>query len=307
MLGGRDYGRSPFNRATQSRRPAGSTFKLFVYLAALSAGIRPESMVEDRPITIGRWTPRNASGTYRGDIAVRDAFAASSNVAAVRLAQRVGIPNVIRAARDLGITGAIPNDPSIALGTSDVSLIEMTAAYAAVAGGRFPIVPRGLVDTPEQTNFFASLFASATGRGPAEEPAFNDLRAMLRYAVFHGTGHAAELPIPAFGKTGTTQDSRDALFIGFAGDLVVGIWVGNDDNSPMRGVSGGGLPARLWRSFMIQALNLRAAPVVPPPPPARTKPKELGPGDDEGDYDAEDTPPADQYGWLMARLREMRG
>jgi len=264
MLGGRDYARSPYNRATMGRRQSGSTFKMFVYLAALRSGLTPDSMVLDRPVTIGRWTPRNASGTYRGEISLRDAFAVSSNVAAVRLAQRVGIGNVIRTARDLGVTTPIPNDPSIALGTADASLIEMTAAYAAVASGRYPVVPRGLVETPEEPGFFSSLFQGPSSGGGRSDEALGAMRELLGYAVARGTGQSARLSVPAFGKTGTTQDSRDALFIGFAGDLVVGIWVGNDDNRPMRGVSGGGLPARIWRSFMMQALNVSAAPAPSP-------------------------------------------
>jgi len=263
MLGGRDYARSPFNRATMSRRQAGSTFKLFVYLAALRAGLNPDSMIADRPITIGHWTPRNASGVYNGDIPLRDAFALSSNVAAVRLAQRVGLNRVIQAARDLGITAPIPvNDPSIALGTSDVNLLEMTSAYAAVASGRFPVAPRGLVETPGEENIFSTFLHRVGSPAPRPDPAFGAMRDMLHYAVAKGTGHGAELPVMTFGKTGTSQDSRDALFIGFAGDLVVGIWVGNDDNRPMDGISGGGLPARIWHNFMMQALNLHPVPTV---------------------------------------------
>jgi penicillin-binding protein 1A len=254
MLGGRDYARSPFNRATMGRRQSGSTFKLFVYLAALRAGMDPDSTIPDRPITIGGWTPRNASGVYRGEIPLRDAFALSSNVASVRLAQRVGLGNVVQAARDLGVTAPIPaNDPSIALGTSDVSLLEMTAAYGAVAAGRYPLAPRGLAEQPEDEGLLG-MFRRPPA--PRRDRAFEDMRELLSHAVERGTGRAAALPIVTFGKTGTTQDSRDALFIGFAGDLVVGIWVGNDDNRPMRGVTGGGLPARIWRGFMADALNL---------------------------------------------------
>jgi penicillin-binding protein 1A len=273
MLGGRDYARSPFNRATMARRQAGSTFKLFVYLAALRQGLTPDTMVEDRPITIGHWTPHNASGVYQGNIPLRDAFALSSNVAAVRLAQRVGLRNVIQAARDLGITAPIPvNDPSIALGTSDVSLLEMTSAYAAVASGRFPVVPHGLVETPGNENIFSTFLHRVGTDAPRPDPAFANMRELLRYAVAKGTGHGAELPVVTFGKTGTSQDSRDALFIGFAGDLVVGIWVGNDDNRPMEGVSGGGLPARIWHNFMLQALNLHPAPTVAKKAPDEEQP-----------------------------------
>jgi penicillin-binding protein 1A len=264
MLGGRDYARSPFNRATMARRQAGSTFKLFVYLAALRQGMNLDSTIEDRPLTIGHWSPRNASGTYQGEIPLRDAFALSSNVAAVRLAQRVGLRNVVQAARDLGITAPIPaDDPSIALGTANVSLIEMTAAYAAVASGRYPVAPHGLVETPGDQNIFSNFLHRVGGGESRPDPAFGALRELLQYAVAKGTGHGAELPVVTFGKTGTSQDSRDALFIGFAGDLVVGIWVGNDDNRPMQGVSGGGLPARIWRNFMMQALNLHPVAAIP--------------------------------------------
>jgi penicillin-binding protein 1A len=251
MLGGRDYARSPFNRATQARRQPGSTFKLFVYLAALRNGMRPDSLVEDRPITVGEYQPRNHGGTYRGRITLAQAFAQSSNVAAVRLAERVGMDEVIRAARDLGVSARLANDPSLALGTGEVSLLEMTAAYAAIANNRYPVRPFGL--EPEEKDgwerFTDRLGSRSGGR------AFRDLRDMLYLAANSGTGRAAALRTATFGKTGTTQDYRDALFIGFAGDLVVGIWVGNDDNSPMRGVTGGGAPARIWRSFMSRALR----------------------------------------------------
>ena len=261
MLGGRDYGRSPFNRATQARRQPGSTFKLFVYLAALRAGMRPEDMIEDSPITSGQYRPRNSGNTYRGEITLADAFASSSNVAAVRLAQRVGLGNVIRAARDLGITAPMrDDDPSIALGTADVSLIEMTAAYAAVAAGSYPVTPQGIITRPEDMGILERIFAPLmeVTRSGRSDSAFGPLRGMLGQAVTNGTGRAARLPVEAFGKTGTTQDSRDALFIGFAGELVVGVWIGNDNNQPMQGVSGGGLPARLWRAFMLRAMRLDA-------------------------------------------------
>ena len=261
MLGGRDYRRSPFNRATQARRQPGSTFKLFVYLAALRSGMSPDSPVEDRPIETGEYRPRNVDGLYRGEITLRDAFAQSSNVAAVRLARQVGLANVIGAARDLGVTAPIPNDPSIALGSAQISLLEMTAAYAAVAGGRYPVRPHGVAEAPEDGGLAERVFGGmlpgdASGR---RDRAFEPLRDMLAYAASKGTGRAALLPVATYGKTGTSQGYRDALFIGFAGDLVVGVWVGNDDNRPMPRVAGGGLPARIWRGFMIRALDLPAS------------------------------------------------
>ncbi|MDQ3077554.1 MAG: transglycosylase domain-containing protein, partial [Pseudomonadota bacterium] len=144
MIGGKSYKKSPFNRATQARRQPGSAFKLFVYLAALRAGYSPDDMIDDSPITIDGWTPRNSDGVHRGSISLREAFARSSNAATVRLAQQVGRDNVLRSARELGITSRLTDTPSLALGTSGVSLVELTAAYAAVAGGRYPVRPRGL-------------------------------------------------------------------------------------------------------------------------------------------------------------------
>jgi len=260
MVGGKDYSQSPFNRATQARRQPGSTFKLFVYLAALRAGMTPDSMVNDTPLTIGDWSPQNNGGRYRGRITLRDAFAVSSNVAAVRLSQQVGIDNVVRAARDLGISSPLSPQPSLALGTSGVSLLELTSAYAGVAGNRFPVQPHGLPE-PEHS-WWERLWSQRERLGWGRSSSFDErttwpmLLDLLSAAVERGTGRAAALETPTFGKTGTSQDSRDALFIGFAGDLVTGVWIGNDDNQPLPGAAGGGVPARIWRDFMTAALNI---------------------------------------------------
>ncbi|HEX6375780.1 MAG TPA: transglycosylase domain-containing protein [Allosphingosinicella sp.] len=262
MIGGRDYARSPFNRATQARRQPGSAFKLFVYLAALRAGMTPDSPIEDAPLRIGDWQPKNYGDRYRSTLTLRDALALSSNVAAVRLSERVGRQNVIRAARDLGVTSPLADNPSLALGTSGVTLLELTSAYAAVAAGAYPIRPRGLDE--EEKPWWQRLWQRATGT--SGDPAFDELKEMLGAVVSQGTGRGAALAVPAFGKTGTTQDSRDALFIGFAEDLVVGVWVGNDDNSPLAGqIAGGGLPARIWRDFMSKATGAGPARSLAPP------------------------------------------
>ncbi len=234
-------------------RQPGSAFKLFVYLAAFRAGYTPTTPVDDRPIELGGWQPRNYGDTYRGRITVREAVAQSSNSIAVQVQERVGRDNVIRAARDLGITTPLQPVPTLALGTNGVSLVELTAAYAAVAAGRYPIRPRGLAEPRGWLSW----------TGPSEavnrDRAFPMLRDVLYNVVNRGTGRAANLSVPTFGKTGTTSDYRDAVFVGFAGDLVVGIWVGNDDNRPLPGTSGGGTPARIWRSFMSEALGIRPA------------------------------------------------
>lgn len=264
MVGGKSHAQSPFNRATQARRQPGSTFKLFVWLAALEAGMDPSSIVDDSPITTGTYRPRNAGDRYRGVISLEEAFVHSSNVAAVRLYQKVGSEAVIKQATRLGLKGPFTEgDPSLALGSASASLIEMTAAFAGVAGNNWPVEPHAFAR--EEQGWFEWL---VDGPDSYSSRVHEQMQDMLRAAVNRGTGRAASLAVPNFGKTGTSQDNRDALFVGYAGDLVVGVWIGNDDNSPMRGIRGGGLPARIWREFMGEAVRgavppRRAAPVVP--------------------------------------------
>ena len=252
MVGGKNYAQSPYNRAVQARRQPGSAFKLFVYLAAFRAGVDPDTRVNDAPVIMGSWRPQNYESRYRGPITVRDAVAYSSNSVAIQMTERVGRHNVIRAARDLGITGALRPVPTLPLGTENVSLLEMTSAYAAVAAGHYPVRPIGIA--PE-SGWLGNWWG--TGQSVRTDSAFAKLRDVLNAVTQRGTGTAARLPVPTFGKTGTTSDYRDAWFFGFAGDLVVGVWVGNDDNRPMPGVSGGGIPARIWHNFMAAALGDR--------------------------------------------------
>ena len=279
MVGGRDYGKSTFNRATQARRQPGSTFKLFVYLAAMRAGMTPASTMDDSPVEIAGWKPKNDDNRYLGPITLQRAFARSSNVVAARLTQQVGVRNVIKAARDLGITTPIANEATIGLGTSEVSLIELTAAYAGIAAGSYPVEPRGVGEVHEK-----SWYQSIAGGGPHALPAATrqQMLALLNSSL-RGTGREAQLSVDAWGKTGTSQSGRDAWFVGFAGDLVVGVWVGNDDNSPNPGLHGGGVPARIWRNFMVSALDIRpfAAPVAIDP--AALDPEAAVDGDDQSD------------------------
>ncbi|RST30242.1 penicillin-binding protein [Sphingomonas ginkgonis] len=278
MVGGRNYKASPFNRAVQARRQPGSAFKLFVYLAAMRGGWTPDSMIEDSPITIDGWTPANSDRVYRGRITLREAFARSSNAATVRLSEAVGRGNVLRAAREMGIASPLPDRPSVALGAAGVSLLELTSAYAAVAGGRYPVAAVGL--PPRQQTESGELTNLIFGRGGALDDRRDraPMLDLLWAAANEGTGRRAALAVPTFGKTGTSQDNRDALFVGFAGNLVVGVWVGRDDNKSLGNVSGGTAPAEIWRSFMVPALAIdgTASPALPdfyrppvllPPPP----------------------------------------
>ncbi|MFN5759665.1 MAG: transglycosylase domain-containing protein, partial [Sphingomonadaceae bacterium] len=249
MIGGKSYKQSPFNRATQARRQPGSTFKLFVYLAAMRAGLTPDSIIDDSPFTAGGYRPKNSDGRYLGPIPLKRAFARSSNVAAVRLYRQLGDKAIIQAARDLGVKSPLAADPSLALGTSSLTLLELTAAYAAIAADQYPVEPHALpTATPGLLDRLLSPKLSIGAKTRAQ------MLELLRATVIQGTGRAAGLAIPSYGKTGTSQDNRDALFIGFAGDLVVGVWVGRDDNKPLGGMHGGGLPAQIWRDFMGQAI-----------------------------------------------------
>ncbi|MBO9695872.1 MAG: transglycosylase domain-containing protein [Sphingopyxis sp.] len=263
MIGGKDYAASPFNRATQAKRQPGSTFKLFVYLAALRAGWDPDDRISNEAIETGAYQPKNSGGAYSNDISLEDAFATSSNVAAVRLLREIGDDKVIDMARDLGVTAPMTKgDPSLALGTSSMTLLELTAAYAAVAANSYPVEPHAF--EAEEKGWFENLISGPSRFGSDEHEA---IEKMLRAAVNRGTGRAARLPQANFGKTGTSQDNRDALFVGYANGLVVGVWIGNDDNTPLEGISGGGLPARIWRDFMTQASGKSAAPRPKPADP----------------------------------------
>jgi penicillin-binding protein 1A len=251
MVGGKNYGKSSFNRAVQAKRQPGSTFKLFVYLAAFRAGMTPDDMIDDTPITTGTYRPANHGGKYRGRITLRQAFAASSNVAAVRLTQKVGVDTVIKVARDLGVTAPLTEDLSLALGTSEIPLVELAEAYASVAAGAYPVVAHGL--PPEEQGWFEKLMQR---QRQFSDDQLEMIRDLLSSAANRGTGSAAALRTSTFGKTGTTQDSRDAIFVGYAGGLVTAVWIGNDDNAPLPGgAAGGGVPARIWRNFMRGAIN----------------------------------------------------
>ena len=262
MVGGRDYDTSKFNRAVQARRQPGSTFKLIVYLAALQSGMTPDTLVEDSPITTGDYRPENAGKHYRGRITLRDAFAVSSNVVAVKLYQQLGSAAIGRAARSLGITEPLPANASVALGTAGIGLVDLTAAFAGIANDYAPVEPHAIAQ--DEKGFFGRLL---DGREDIGTRTRAEMRDLLAANIASGTGHAATLAIPAYGKTGTSQDSRDALFVGFAGDLVVGVWIGRDDNSSLGRASGGGIPARMWKDFMIGAIPGAAPRVAPPPEP----------------------------------------
>jgi penicillin-binding protein 1A len=263
MVGGRDYRDSQFNRATQALRQPGSAFKPFVFLAALESGIGPDDRFDDAPLKIGAWAPRNFGDHFYGEVSLREAAARSLNSVAVRVSERIGRRQVIRAAKRLGITSPLANDASIALGTSEVTPLELTAAYASFANDGWGVLPYAIVEVRDSRNkVLYKRSGSGTGRVIAERDVaeMNDL---LHGVIAWGTGRAADIGRPAAGKTGTTQDYRDAWFVGYTPDLVTGVWVGNDDNTPMKTVTGGSLPAQIWRGFMSEALKGVAPRTLP--------------------------------------------
>jgi 1A family penicillin-binding protein len=257
VVGGVNYNESQFNRATQARRQPGSLFKTFVYLTALEKGFGPDTMAIDRPVAIGDWEPENYGGRFRGQVTLRTAFASSLNSVAVQLADAVGIPSVIETAHRLGVQSPLPAVPSIALGSAEVTLLEMTRAFAAIAANAESIEPYAIrsIKSGDQSLFTRPASVVAPARNQAARAGMRDLLASV---VREGTGRAARVDASAAGKTGTSQESRDAWFIGFTRDLVVGVWVGNDDNSPTRNVTGGDIPARIFGEFVTQSVAARA-------------------------------------------------
>jgi len=250
LVGGVDYDESVYNRATQARRQPGSAFKPFVYLAALEAGLTPWDMRDDEPVDINGWTPTNYGGRSYGTITLADALAHSVNTITANLAQEVGITTVIDAAQRCGINSPLAANASLALGTSEVTPLELTTAYAAFASGGNRVYPYFVTEVDSGDKVLYRRNAPAPQRIIASH-VNRDLVEMLYGVVTSGTGRSAAVDgHEAAGKTGTTQDYHDAWFIGFTADYVAAVWVGNDDSSPMRGVTGGSLPATIWHAVM---------------------------------------------------------
>lgn len=254
MVGGRSYSKSPYNRATDAERQPGSAFKPFVYLAAFEHGHTPDDTMNDGPVDIHGWKPGNYEGEYEGEISLTRAFAKSSNSVSAQLTAEVGPRVVAATAHRLGISSPLSAIPSIALGTSDVTPLELTAAYAPFANGGDGVIPYGIVSIRTKSGrILYQRKTSGEGRVMSPENAAAMTKMMVA-VVTDGTGRGARLDErPSAGKTGTTQDFHDAWFVGFTSDLVCGVWTGNDDNSPMVHATGGKLPAHIFKSFMEDA------------------------------------------------------
>jgi len=265
LVGGRNYETSQFNRATAARRQPGSSFKPFVYLTAVERGYTPDTVLEDGPVNFGGWAPKNYDRKYRGPIAMRDALALSLNTIAVKLNMEVGPKNVVQTAQRLGVSSPLQANGSLALGTSEVTPLELVSAYAAFANGGTGVVPYVIAQVKTTDGKLIYKRPNAGGLGRVIDPGvvamMND---MMHNTFVVGTAQKAQIPgWTLAGKTGTTDDYKDAWFVGFSGNLVAGVWLGNDDGTLTKRVTGGNLPTEVWHNFMQVALKDKQPVALP--------------------------------------------
>ena len=269
MIGVDAYVPNGFNRAVAARRQAGSSWKPFVYLTAMEAGLTPDTPEVDQPVTLAGWSPRNHTDAFLGPITIQVALAQSVNTVAAEVADQVGRDKVAATARRLGISTPINTDPAMALGTSQVTPLEMTAAYGAFANGGVRVTPYSIQRISTSSGVVVWRHAADRPAQVIGNPPLGEMDQMLREVVAHGTGtHAQIRGWDIAGKTGTTTDDKDGWFCGFTGGFQACVWMGRDDAQPVAGLGGGGPPARLWRAFMVEALPKAGAAPIPAGPPA---------------------------------------
>ncbi|MBL6664503.1 MAG: PBP1A family penicillin-binding protein [Rickettsiales bacterium] len=256
MTGGRDYQHSQFNRAADAKRQTGSVFKTIVYLAAFEKGAKIDDIMEDKEVTYGDWLPQNYKGKYFGDVTLKEAFAKSLNSVAINLGKKIGGEEIKKMARKLGVFSDIQtNDLTIMLGSSELSLLEVVSVYASIANDGSPVIPYFINEISDgRGNMMYERYSSGLPRVVSEQSLLN-IKELLREVVVNGTGKVVNRiennhSKLIYGKTGTSQKYRDAWFVGFDKDYVVGVWIGNDDNSPTKNISGGSLPAQLFGEIM---------------------------------------------------------
>jgi penicillin-binding protein 1A len=317
LVGGRNYADSQFNRAVAAKRQPGSAFKPFVFLTALEHGLTPDTVRQDSPINLKGWTPENYTKEYFGPVTLTQALSMSLNTVAVRLGLEVGAANVVRTAHRLGIASKLESNASLALGTSEVTLLELVGAYAPFANGGQSATPHVVIRirTVEGNKTLYRRPPEMFGQ-VIDRRTVGMMNAMMQQTLASGTARKAEIPgWPAAGKTGTSQDFRDAWFIGYTANLVTGVWLGNDDNSPTKKATGGGLPVEVWTRFMRTAHQGAAVAALPggggffsgfstaqstppqhaPPPPVGARPTQAQPAQ-------RPVAEAGIDGWLMDRL-----
>ena len=261
MLGGRSFYKSQFNRATQSLRQPGSVFKIFTYLSALELGMDSEDKIEDLPLELDGWVPKNYNKKYKGVISIKEAFSISSNVAAVRLQEISGRNNVIKWAKKLGVSSTLKPERSLSLGTQSVSLIEMTNAFAAVASGGVAPFIHGVESISDRKGNLIYKRKNSKRDSAISKRVLKEIKILLKNSMDNGTSSSAKASllnndILYGGKTGTTQNSKDAWFIGYVNNLIIGVWLGKDDNTKVKGLSGGNQPAKIYREIVRNLLIL---------------------------------------------------
>jgi penicillin-binding protein 1A len=257
MIGGRDYVDSIYNRATQAKRQPGSAWKLFVYLSALESGMKPTDTLVDSPVTINGWTPRNSTRAHSGPVTLREAFARSINTISAKIGDQLGFSTIADMARRFGISGDISSYPSMVLGTSEVRLIDMTRAFAAVSNRGVSTLPYAIRKVVTADGRLLYQHARAEERVLVAPYVAAGMTDLLQTAVLSGTGRAAQIGRPVAGKTGTTSSNKDGWFIGFSSGLTTGVWMGRDDARPIAGLQGGTAPARAFSDFMKVAVARR--------------------------------------------------
>ena len=253
MVGGRDYTKSQFNRVTQAKRQSGSSFKAFVYLAGLENGLKPTSVYKDEIIDIDGWSPQNFSGKFSGNMSIREALERSINTIAVKISEEIGREKVIKVAQKLGVQSTIHSQPSLALGTSLVSPMEMVASYGSIANGGIKVTPYGILEIRSFRGDLVYRQTPPRNKIVVDHKKIKQLVGMMEGVVKVGSARSAKIDRPAAGKSGTSQNYKDAWFIGFTSELVTAVWLGNDNGTPMLNVTGGGMPSRIWATFMKSA------------------------------------------------------
>ncbi len=255
LVGGVDYQKSQFNRAIQALRQPGSAFKTFVYITALQNGWSPDDTIEDLPVNINGWKPENYNKKYYGEVSLRQALSRSLNLATINLAEQLNRSDIIRTARKMGITTQLENTPALALGAAEVRVLDMAAAYAVLANGGKAVWPYTISEIYSKSGIQLYQRDQSEPLQILDEQTVHGLTEMLQDVIRHGTGKKATIPGFAAGKTGTTQDYRDAWFVGWNDQYITAVWLGNDDNSPMKNITGGSLPAKIWQKIMLTTLD----------------------------------------------------
>lgn len=251
MVGGVNYHKSQFNRAIQALRQPGSSFKPFIYLTALENGFSPNDVIYDVPVDIKGWKPENIDKKYYGEVTLNTALSRSLNLATINLSEEVGRSKIIRTAKRMGITTPIENTPALALGAFEVRVLDMAVAYASIANGGYAVWPYAIQEIYTKDGYQLYMREPDEPNRIIVDYAAEEMTEMLENVINSGTGKRARLPFFAAGKTGTSQNNRDAWFVGFTDNYVAAVWVGNDDNSPMKGIGGSGLPAEIWKKIML--------------------------------------------------------